>query len=458
MKKRVGIIGGGASGLVAAIGAARNGAEVTVIEHMDRVGKKILSTGNGRCNLTNYKMEEDCYRCGRKDFPMQVIRGFDVKETLDLFMGLGIVPKDRNGYVYPNSDQAASVLDVLRTELERLKVRILLSCQIEKIEKKKNGGFLVHTDQGKVETDALILAAGSKAAPSTGSDGSGYEYARQLGHSVIKPLPALVQLRCQGNLYKQMAGIRTEAEVRLQADGITLASDRGELQITDYGLSGIPIFQVSRYAARALDEKKKVRVYVDFMPGWDDNEIFRLLKKRALLLAYKPAEELFTGMLNRKLAQALLKLAGIDPNTSCGSLTGKQLEKIRKELKEYEAVVMSVNPFANAQVCCGGVDANEVDGTTMESKICPGLYLAGEILDVDGICGGYNLQFAWSSGMIAGRCAAGNAEKKSIEKKSIEKKNIEKKRNINKKPMEKKPVKKYAEKKYTQKTRRTART
>ena len=279
---------------------------------------------------------------------MQVIRGFDVKETLDLFMGLGIVPKDRNGYVYPNSDQAASVLDVLRTELERLKVRILLSCQIEKIEKKKNGGFLVHTDQGKVETDALILAAGSKAAPSTGSDGSGYEYARQLGHSVIKPLPALVQLRCQGNLYKQMAGIRTEAEVRLQADGITLASDRGELQITDYGLSGIPIFQVSRYAARALDEKKKVRVYVDFMPGWDDNESFRLLKKRALLLAYKPAEELFTGMLNRKLAQALLKLAGIDPNTSCGSLTGKQLEKIRKELKEYEAVVMSVNPFANA--------------------------------------------------------------------------------------------------------------
>ena len=144
MKKRVGIIGGGASGLVAAIGAARNGAEVTVIEHMDRVGKKILSTGNGRCNLTNYKMEEDCYRCGRKDFPMQVIRGFDVKETLDLFMGLGIVPKDRNGYVYPNSDQAASVLDVLRTELERLKVRILLSCQIEKIGKKKTVAFCTY--------------------------------------------------------------------------------------------------------------------------------------------------------------------------------------------------------------------------------------------------------------------------------------------------------------------------
>lgn len=137
MKKRVGIIGGGASGLVAAIGAARNGAEVTIIEHMDRVGKKILSTGNGRCNLTNYKMEENCYRCGRKDFPMQVIRKFDVKDTLDFFTELGIVPKDRNGYVYPNSDQAASVLDVLREEVERLKIKVLLSCQTEKIEKKK---------------------------------------------------------------------------------------------------------------------------------------------------------------------------------------------------------------------------------------------------------------------------------------------------------------------------------
>ena len=152
---------------------------------------------------------------------MQVIRKVNVNETLEFFMELGIVPKDRNGYIYPNSDQAASVLDVLREEIERLKIRILLSCHIEKIEK-KNGGFFIHTDQGTVETDALILAAGSKAAPSTGSDGSGYEYARQLGHSIIKPLPALVQLRCQGNMYKQMAGIRTEAEVSLQADGITL--------------------------------------------------------------------------------------------------------------------------------------------------------------------------------------------------------------------------------------------
>ena len=175
---------------------------------------------------------------------------------------------------------------------------------------------------------------------------------------------------------------------------------------------------------------------------------FRLLKKRALLLAYKPAAELFTGMLNRKLAQVLLKLAGIDGNISCGSLTGKQLEKIYKELKEYEAVVMSVNPFANAQVCCGGVDTNEIDETTMESRLCPGLYMAGEILDVDGICGGYNLQFAWSSGLIAGRCAAGGAGKQEMktepekwEKKQLGQRNPEK-RNTGKKSVEKKNIEK----------------
>ena len=408
MKKRVGIIGGGASGLVAAIGAARNGAEVTVIEHMDRVGKKILSTGNGRCNLTNYKMEEDCYRCGRKDFPMQVIRGFDVKETLDLFMGLGIVPKDRNGYVYPNSDQAASVLDVLRTELERLKVRILLSCQIEKIEKKKNGGFLVHTDQGKVETDALILAAGSKAAPSTGSDGSGYEYARQLGHSVIKPLPALVQLRCQGNLYKQMAGIRTEAEVRLQADGITLASDRGELQITDYGLSGIPIFQVSRYAARALDEGRQVSALLDFFPSKSMEDTRTMLKQRKAALGYRPSGEFLNGVLNKKLAAVLLKQAGIPLDVTCARIKDSQLETLTVQVKQFEVPVISTNSFEQAQVCCGGVDTRELRPDTMESKLVKGLFLVGELTDVDGICGGYNLQWAWSTGAVAGRTAGRN--------------------------------------------------
>ena len=299
MRKRIVIIGGGASGLTAAIGGARNGAHVTIVEHMDRVGKKILSTGNGRCNLTNLRMEADCYRCGRKEFPMEVIRGFGVDETLAFFKGLGIEPKDRNGYIYPNSDQASAVLDVLRSEVERLGVAVLLSCRVEKIEPAAGGGhvrYKVYTDQGILDADAVILAAGSKAAPSTGSDGSGYELAGRLGHRIIKPLPALVQLRCQGNLYRQMAGIRTEAGVKLMAAGELLARDRGELQLTDYGLSGIPVFQVSRFAARALDQGKRVTALVDFMPSWDDGEAFGLLKKRASLLGHKTVAVSYTHL------------------------------------------------------------------------------------------------------------------------------------------------------------------
>ena len=341
---------------------------------------------------------------------MEVIRGFGVDETLAFFKGLGIEPKDRNGYIYPNSDQASAVLDVLRSEVERLGVAVLLSCRVEKIEPAVGGGgvrYKVYTDQGILDAEAVILAAGSKAAPSTGSDGSGYELARRLGHRIIKPLPALVQLRCQGSMYRQMAGIRTEAGVKLMAAGELLARDRGELQLTDYGLSGIPVFQVSRFAARALDQGKRVTALVDFMPSWDDSEAFDLLKKRASLLGHKTAEELFTGLLNKKLALVLIKLAGIKPSQKAGDLSPKQLKLLLGQMKSYEAIVMSVNPFANAQVCCGGVDTREVDAATMESGIHANLYLAGELLDVDGICGGYNLQFAWSSGMIAGVHAAG---------------------------------------------------
>ena len=437
MRRRIVIIGGGASGLVAAIGAAGSGADVTIVEHMDRVGKKILSTGNGRCNLTNLRMEADCYRSGQEGFPMEVIRGFGVDMTLAFFKGLGIEPKDRNGYIYPNSDQASAVLDVLRCEVERLGVVVLLSCNVEKIvpvdgnkdgkvggefknkakksvkvEEDSNqpaGGrvrYKVYTDQGVLDADAVILAAGSKAAPSTGSDGSGYELAKMLGHRVIKPLPALVQLRCQGNMYRQMAGIRTDARVKLMAANELLAQDRGELQLTDYGLSGIPVFQVSRFAARALDQGKKVTALVDFMPSWDDGEAFGLLKKRAALLGHKTAEELFTGLLNKKLALVLIKLAGIQSSRKAGELSSRQLKLLLEQIKTYEAIVMSVNPFANAQVCCGGVDTREVDASTMESRLHDNLYLAGELLDVDGICGGYNLQFAWSSGMTAGIHAA----------------------------------------------------
>ena len=204
MKRKVIIIGGGASGLAAAVCSAREGAAVTIVEHMDRVGKKILSTGNGRCNLTNLDMRPECYRCGQPSFPMEVINGFGVEQTLEFFGSLGIETRSRNGYIYPNSDQASAVLDVLRQEAEHLGVVTLTGCEATGVEPMEGRpGLTVATGQGKLQGDAVILAPGSKAAPATGSDGSGYELAKKLGHRVIKPLPALVQLRCQGKHYKR---------------------------------------------------------------------------------------------------------------------------------------------------------------------------------------------------------------------------------------------------------------
>lgn len=411
MKRKIIIIGGGASGLVAAICGAREGAGVTIVEHMDRVGKKILSTGNGRCNMTNLDMRPECYHCGQPAFPMKVLEGFTVEQTLEFFRELGIETRSRGGYIYPGSDQASAVLDVLRREVERLGVVVLTGCEVREVSavegcRPRDTRFVVKTSQGDLTADAVILAAGSKAAPNTGSDGSGYELAKGLGHKVVRPLPALVQLRCQGRHYKQLAGIRTEAHLSLYADGSLLAEDKGELQLTDYGLSGIPTFQISRFAARALDIGQKVTVRVDFLPSWPEHEAFERLRERAARLGYKTAEEMMVGLLNRKLAAVLLQAAGIDPSQPAGGLRSRQLSRLLEQLKSYQALVMSVNPFANAQVCCGGVDTWQVDPATMESRCRPSLYLAGEILDVDGICGGYNLQFAWSSGAVAGRNAA----------------------------------------------------
>ena len=404
--RKVVVIGAGAAGMMAAISAAEHGAHTVVLEHKDRVGKKILSTGNGRCNFTNLVQTPQCYRSDDPKFPWRVITQFDEKKTVEFFQNIGVYAKNRNGYLYPNSDQAGAVLDSLRMEMERLCVEVHTETEVLEIIPKKNL-FVIRTGNGNVTADRVILAAGSKAAPVTGSDGSGYAIAKKMGHRIVPVLPALVQLKCKGKFFQSIAGVRIQGCVSLYVDGDCVCRDTGEIQLTQYGISGIPVFQISRYASRALDKGSRVRASIDFMPSWKEDEAFRLLKKRAVMLKEKPVGELFTGMLNRKLAQVLIKLSGMDPSALCERLGNRQLERILYQLKSYEAIVMSVNPFSNAQVCCGGVDTREVDPDTMESRIRTGLYLAGELLDVDGICGGYNLQFAWSSGWIAGQSAAG---------------------------------------------------
>lgn len=401
MKQQVIIVGAGASGLTAAIQAARQGASVTVLEHTAKPGKKLLSTGNGKCNLTNFILPEGAYRGGQQSFVKRVLENVTVEQTLEFFRDIGLVFTDRNGYVYPNSGQASSVLEALLFELDHLGVSIITDCQVEEIRK----DLSLVTSKGKKRADALILAAGSMAAPKTGSDGSGYELAKTLGHKIIKPLPALVQLRCREKWYKQAAGVRTEASVTLKIDGKTVAADGGELQFTDYGISGIPVFQVSRFAARGIDAGQQVTADLDFLPSMDFNSTRQLLSERVKRLGYRPAEEFLNGVLNHKLARILIKEAGIMNEAIVKDISPVQINKLASAIKGLKTVILASNSFDQAQVCSGGIDTREVDPDTMESKLINGLYLAGEILDVDGICGGYNLQWAWSCGILAGTCA-----------------------------------------------------
>lgn len=412
MESKVIVIGAGASGMAAAIAAAREGAKTVILEHKDRPGKKLLTTGNGKCNLTNLDCKPEDYRGQQPGFAWKVVETIPPEAVMAFFEDLGLLLTCRNGYVYPAAGQAASVLDALRFELDRLGVPVIYDCNVISLSNSLQVTASVPSSVSKWKADAIVLAAGSKAAPITGSDGSGYELASRLGHQLIKPLPALVQLRCKEAWHKSVSGVRTEASVNLYAGEEKLASDRGELQFTEYGVSGIPVFQVSRYAACALDSGKRVSVSLDLLPAMRRGVLLDLLKTRRERLGGRPAEEFLNGVLNKKLCHLMLKEAKIPFNISSNRLTDGHLHKIMEKIKNLCATVAATNSFEQAQVCRGGVATNEVKPETMESKLVKGLYFAGEILDVDGICGGYNLQWAWSSGLLAGRNAGKNRDRK----------------------------------------------
>ena len=398
------VIGGGASGMMAAITAAKNGLNTGILEHSDRVGKKILQTGNGKCNITNIALEKDCYLCDDKDFVMDIIDLFNVSDTIDFFQSLGIYPKSKNGYIYPNSEQASSVLDVLRLEIEHQKVSINTDIDIINIGK-TDDMFKINTTKGQFTCKKLIIATGSNAAPKSGSDGSGYKLAKALGHSIIKPLPALVQLKSDLTFCKMMSGVRSEGKVQLMVDDELVASDTGEVQYTDYGISGIPVFQISRFAVIAVDSKRKTEVVIDMLPLINESDLLDMLKNRIVNDGYKTMEQFLIGMLNKKLAGAVLKRVNINLNDIASNKVDS-LEKIVAMIKAFVVPINGFNSFENAQVCSGGVKTSEIDSKTMQSQIVNSLYFAGEVVDVDGICGGYNLQWAWSSGYVAGMQAS----------------------------------------------------
>lgn len=406
--RHVAVIGGGAAGMMAAITAAREGVRVTILEHKDRIGKKILSTGNGRCNFTNTFQTPACYRSDNRDFAWNIIQKFNVEKTISFFKELGIYPKDRNGYLYPYSDQAAAILEVLQIEIAKLDICVMTEINVLDIQPVKRG-IRVTTDKKTITVDSVILACGSKAAPVTGSDGSGYQLAKLLGHRIVPVLPALVQLRCAEKFYKSISGVRVQGTVEIYADDISLASDTGEIQLTNYGISGIPVFQVSRYAAKAIYQKQSVTAVLNFMPDMNKDEFLSFLQERITLCPHKTLDEFFTGIFPKKLCELWIRLSRLPKEMRVPDLSGEQLEKLVLLIQHLRTHITETNAFEQAQICCGGVDTTEINPDTLESNYVPGIYFAGELLDVDGICGGYNLQWAWSSGFVAGKEAAGNA-------------------------------------------------
>lgn len=411
--KNIIVAGCGPAGMMAAIAAARSGAKVTILEGMEKPGKKLLITGNGRCNLTNLDpdLPNKYYsvQASSEQRIQSILQQFSVRDTLDFFRELGLLITDRNGYVYPYTGQASSVLDLLLAELKRWKVKLKFTEKIQQIEKSENG-WNVKTNSWMYPCDAVILCCGSKAAPITGSDGSGYELALQLGHHCSSVAPSLTALIGKSKYFSTCAGVRSQAKVSLYVEDQNVAEDQGELQWIENGISGIVIFQVSRFAALALEKGQKVTAKLDLLPLMNKEELLHFLFHGKQVFPKASLAEVYAGLLPKKLLQVCLEINKLKPGSPVENLSEEQLVQLSNTIKEFQIPIKGIRSFDQCQVCAGGILLEETEAVTLESKIAPGIYFAGELLDVDGPCGGYNLQWAWSSGYVAGKHAAADTK------------------------------------------------
>ncbi len=413
MKLKIAVIGGGAAGMMAAIVAARNGAEVCIYEKSNRLGKKILATGNGRCNYTNINTSVNDYHGNNLSFVEEVINSFDVNNTIDFFRGIGIHPRvAENGKVYPYSLQASSVLDNLRYELDKYKIKEMTEHRVKSLRKNK-AVFDIITEAGIYTADKVIITTGGRAGLQYGCTGDGYELAKIFGHKIINQFPALVQLKLNADYLKKISGVRFDGAVSCYSESGLVRSVEEEILFTDYGISGPSVLQISREAINLIYNKKKSYIVVDIFPEFSKNELFELLSERFSKLKDRSIEESFNGFIHKKLIPVILSLADIKfddklvgMQDKCYKLNKKNIYSIINVLKEWKIEVVGHNDWQQAQTTAGGVCVDEIDSKTMESKKEKGLYFAGEVLDVDGDCGGFNLQWAWSSGYLAGYSAS----------------------------------------------------
>ena len=398
----IGIIGGGASGMAAALAAAENeNVQVLLFERQARLGRKLLATGNGRCNLTNMHATAEHYHGDHGDFVAPALQKYDVTNTIAWFSAMGLYTVDEpSGRVYPYSDQANSVVDVLRFALEKHNIKQKLGFEVEKVRKTATG-FRMESAGEAIECDRLIIACGGLAGTKLGGSMSGYKLLRCLGHSCTRLRPALVQLKSDWNGCVSLKGVRANCHAEIYHDGKLHSQSIGELQFTDYGLSGPVIFEISRDVCQGAGQWI---CRLDFLPEMDEATLRAELSRRKGTAL--PAEELLTGILHNRLGRVLTAAAGIRA-ANCADLSEGQIDAVIHTVKALEVSLTDTLGMDSAQVTAGGIVTTEFDDQTMESRLIPGLYACGEVLDIDGDCGGYNLQWAWSSGRLAGESAGG---------------------------------------------------
>lgn len=392
------VIGGGAAGMLAALTAAENGHRVLLLERQSRVGRKLLATGNGRCNLSNYHVSPAHYH-GGAGFCDFALSQFDVGETLQYFASLGLLTvSEASGRIYPMSNMAGSVLDVLRYALERPEIDLQTGQTVTAVRKMPEG-FSVKTETDTFSARCLILAAGGAAGSKVGGGMDGYRLAKSLGHHRTALYPSLVQLKTDPTYPRALKGVKAQCGISICRGSQVLARNSGEVLFTEYGVSGPAIFDLSRSVSAGGSD---LTCLLNFFPDWEEAEVLHWLSQRQAAMAAHEASTLLTGSCHTRLGQMICKSAGFTNQRAAG-LTRDDLRRIARQATHFALPITGTCGFDQAQVTAGGLDTSEFDPRTLQSQLVPGLYACGELLDIDGDCGGYNLQWAWSSGRLAGK-------------------------------------------------------
>ncbi|WP_459130139.1 BaiN/RdsA family NAD(P)/FAD-dependent oxidoreductase [Guggenheimella bovis] len=396
---KIAIVGGGASGLFASILCSLDH-QVVLYEKNDRVGKKLLTTGNGRCNYTNRFASCKDYHTDDPEKLKSVLEAFSPEQAIDLFRSLGVEPREEeNGKLFPQSEQASSILDILRFEALDRDVNILTNTEVKALKKHKRG-ILVVTEEKEELFDRVIFSVGGKAMPQSGSDGESYKILEELGHSVHSIYPSLVQLMLEGDHFPFLDGVKIKGEVSLVEDDKVLEKEEGDILFTNYGISGPPVLQLSRTVARRMNQGDSSIIRVDLYARYTEEELRLILERRREELSLKPVESFLLGLVHKKVSGVILKELALDKYRPVHSLSDEELSGIIGYLKRRDFRVKGTKGFKSAQVTGGGIPLKEVT-STLESKFLDGLFITGEVLDVDGRSGGFNLQWAWSSAFVA---------------------------------------------------------